>query len=71
MNPLDEFLRRDYEQWRDNPFLHHDEGSCVTARTFGQFIEDVNYVGQYLVDLGLKGKNVGIFSPNTRRYRGD
>ncbi len=65
MNPLDEFLRRDYEQWRDNPFLHHDEGSCVTARTFGQFIEDVNYVGQYLVDLGLKGKNVGIFSPNT------
>ncbi len=65
MNPLDEFLRRDYAQWRDAPFLHHDVGSCVTARTFGQFIEDVNYVGQYLVDLGLKGKNVGIYSPNS------
>lgn len=65
MNPLDEFLKRDYAQWRDAPFLHHEAGSCVTARSFGQFIEDVNYVGQYLVDLGLKGRNVGIYSPNS------
>ncbi len=63
-NRLDEFLKRDYEKWKDRPYLHH-EGGVVTDKTFGEFIEDVNYVAEYLVDEGLKGSNIGIYSPNS------
>jgi len=63
-NRLDEFLKRDYEKWKDRPYLHH-EGGAVTDKTFGEFIEDVNYVAEYLVDEGFKDSNIGIYSPNS------
>ena len=33
--------------------------------TMGEFIEKVNYLGTYLVNNGYKGKNIGIYSPNS------
>ena len=63
-NKLDEFLKRDYEKWSDRPYLHH-EGGNIKEKTFGEFIEDVNYVARYLVDSGFKGSNIGIYSPNS------
>ena len=63
-NPLDEVLRRDYEDWGDRPYLHH-EGGILKDKTFGEFITDVNYVAKYLVDQGFSGSNIGIYSPNS------
>ncbi len=61
MNTLDTFLHSSYSKWRDRDYLHQSG----KTETFGSFIEKVNYLGAYLCSSGFKGKNIGIFSPNS------
>ena len=61
MNTLDNFLKSAYSKWKDREYLHQSG----RAETFGSFIEKVNYLGCYLCKSGFKGKNIGIFSPNS------
>ena len=65
MNELEKFLRADYEKWKDLPYLHEMVDGKYVGITFGEFIEKVNYLGTYFVNNGYKGKNIGIYSPNS------
>ena len=65
MNELEKFLRADYEKWKDNDYLHEMVDGKYVGITMGEFIEKVNYLGTYLVNNGYKGKNIGIYSPNS------
>ena len=65
MNELEKFLRADYEKWKDLPYLHEMVDGKYEGITMGEFIEKVNYLGTYLVNNGYKGKNIGIYSPNS------
>lgn len=65
MNELEKILRSDYEKWKDNEYLHEMVDGKYQAVTFGEFIEKVNYLAAYLINKGYKGKNIGIYSPNS------
>lgn len=65
MNELEKFLRADYEKWKDLSYLHEMVDGKYVGITFGEFIEKVNYLGTYFVNNGYKGKNIGIYSPNS------
>ena len=65
MNELEKVLRADYEKWKDNEYLHEMVDGKYVAVTFGEFIEKVNYLATYLIHKGYKGKNIGIYSPNS------
>lgn len=65
MNELEKILRSDYEKWKDNEYLHEMVDGRYQAVTFGEFIEKVNYLATYLINKGYKGKNIGIYSPNS------
>ena len=65
MNELEQLLRADYEKWKDNEYLHEMIDGKYVGITFGEFIEKVNYLGTYFVKNGYKGKNIGIYSPNS------
>ena len=65
MNELEKFLRADYEKWKDLPYLHEMVNGRYEGITMGEFIEKVNYLGTYFVNNGYKGKNIGIYSPNS------
>lgn len=65
MNELEKFLRADYEKWKELPYLHEMVDGKYVGITFGEFIEKVNYLGTYFVNNGYKGKNIGIYSPNS------
>lgn len=65
MNELEKILRSDYEKWKDNEYLHEMVDGKYQAVTFGEFIEKVNYLATYLINKGYKGKNIGIYSPNS------
>lgn len=65
MNELEKFLRADYEKWKDLPYLHEMVDGKYVGITFGEFIEKVNYLGTYFVNNGYKGRNIGIYSPNS------
>ena len=65
MNELEKFLRADYENWKDLPYLHEMVNGRYEGITMGEFIEKVNYLGTYFVNNGYKGKNIGIYSPNS------
>ena len=65
MNELEKILRADYEKWKDNEYLHEMVDGKYKAVTFGEFIEKVNYLASYLLSRGYKGKNIGIYSPNS------
>ena len=63
INQLNEFLKEDYSKWGDREYL--EEFGTGKKVTFAEFIEDVNYLAQWFVSNGCKGKNIGIFSPNS------
>ena len=65
MNELERFLREDYEKWKDLPYLHEMVNGKYEGITMGEFIEKVNYLGTFFVNNGYKGKNIGIYSPNS------
>ncbi|MCR4688538.1 MAG: AMP-binding protein [Saccharofermentans sp.] len=65
MNELEKFLRSDYAKWKDIPYLHEMKDGSYYGITFGEFIERVNYLAAYMVGHGYKGRNIGIFSPNS------
>ena len=65
MNELEKFLRADYEKWKDRDYLHEMVDGKYVGITFGEFIEKVNYLGTYFVNNGYKGRNIGIYSPNS------
>ena len=64
-NPLNDFLIKDYKEWGKNKYLSHNNNGIFQSRTFEEFIEEANYLGQYLIDCGYRDKNIGIFSPNS------
>ena len=65
MNELEKILRADYEKWKDNEYLHEMKDGKYEAVTFGEFIEKVNFLAAYFISKGYKGKNIGIYSPNS------
>lgn len=65
VNELENFLRADYEKWRDIDYLHEMVDGKYVGITFGEFIEKVNYLAKYLIDNGYKDKHIGIYSPNS------
>ena len=65
MNKLEELLRSDYEKWNKNDYLFEMKDGQYVGITFGEFIENVNYLASYFVSNGYKGKNIGIYSPNS------
>ncbi|MBP5565598.1 MAG: AMP-binding protein, partial [Lachnospiraceae bacterium] len=65
MNKLEELLREDYEKWNKNDYLFEMKEGKYEGITFGEFIEKVNYLASYFVSNGYKGKNIGIYSPNS------
>lgn len=65
MNELEKFLREDYEKWGDREYLHEMKDGKYESITFAEFIERVNWLGTYFVSNGYKGKNIGIYSPNS------
>ena len=68
INALENFLRRDYEQWADRPYLHEKKKGTERVLTFGEFIGQVNAFAAYLLQCGYAGKNIGIFSPNSLEW---
>jgi len=65
MNELNRFLREDYRKWYDNDYLFEMKDGVYESVTMGEYIEKVNYLATYLIDKGYKGKNIGIYSPNS------
>lgn len=65
VNELENFLRADYEKWKDIDYLHEMVDGKYVGITFGEFIEKVNYLAKYLIDNGYKDKHIGIYSPNS------
>ncbi|MBP5654748.1 MAG: AMP-binding protein [Clostridiales bacterium] len=63
INQLNEFLKEDYTRWGSREYL--EEFGTGKKVTFAEFIEDVNYLAQWFISNGYKGKNIGIFSPNS------
>ena len=64
-NQLNEFLKEDYTKWGERPYLHEMCDGSYSTVTFGEYIERVNYFAAYLISKGYKGKNIGIYSPNS------
>ncbi len=62
-NQLNEFLKEDYSKWGRRDYL--EEFGTGRKVSFGEFIEDVNYIAAWFINNGYKDKNIGIFSPNS------
>lgn len=65
MNELEKFLRTDYKNRKDLEYLFEMRNGKYVGITFGEFIENVNYLASYFITHGYKGKNIGIYSPNS------
>ena len=65
LSKLEQLLRTDYEKWKDRPYLHEMRDGQYNTVTFGEFIGNVNYLGAYFTAHGYRGKNIGIYSPNS------
>lgn len=64
-NQLNDFLKDDYTKWGERAYLHEFRDGAYNTVTFGEYIENVNYFASYLISKGYKGKNIGIYSPNS------
>ena len=64
-NCLNDYLKEDYGKWGDREYLHEMKDGAYVSVTFGEYIEKVCYFADYLISKGYKGKNIGIFSPNS------
>ncbi|MBQ3928992.1 MAG: AMP-binding protein [Clostridia bacterium] len=67
-NQLNDYLRKDYRQWKERPYLYETKDGTEQMETFGSFIEKTVWLAHYLLEKGWGGKNIGIFSPNSIRW---
>ncbi len=67
-NQLNDYLRKDYRQWKERPYLYETKDGTEQMETFGSFIEKTVWLARYLLEKGWGGKNIGIFSPNSIRW---
>lgn len=65
VNELEKFLRSDYKNRKDFEYLFEMKNGEFEGITFGEFIEKVNYFASFLIAHGYKGKNIGIYGPNS------
>lgn len=64
-NVLNDYLKQDLAKWGPRPYLHEMVDGAYNTLTFAEFISNVDQFAAYLIDKGYKGKNIGIYSPNS------
>lgn len=64
-NIFHELMRKDYDKWKDQEHFFELVDGKYKGTTLGDFIANVNYLSAYLIAEGLKGKNIGVYSPNS------
>lgn len=64
-NIFHEILKKDYDKWKDQEHFFELENGSYRALTLGDFITRVNRLSAYLIDNGFKGRNIGVYSPNS------
>lgn len=64
MGTMKGILQNSYENFKDlTAFLFKKDGKWKSV-TYGDFYHDVNALGTALVDMGMKGKNIGVLGEN-------
>ena len=64
-NQLQAFLQQAYGKWGERNYLFEKKDNVFSPITFGTFIEQVNWLGAYLIRKGFKDQNIGIYGPNS------
>ena len=65
MIKIEEILKNDYEKWKNREYIFEKKNEKYESITFGNFIENVVYLADYLIDKNLKNKKIVIFSENS------
>ena len=63
---LKDVITKTKEKFGDKPFVKYktDRKGPIQVITYNEFIDDVNGLGTYLINLGLKNKKIAVISEN-------
>ena len=64
METVQELVKYGYDNYKLKDFIHYKENGKYNAITFEKTINDILYLSEALIDLGLKDKRVAIISKN-------
>jgi long-subunit acyl-CoA synthetase (AMP-forming) len=65
---ISEIIKNAYEKWKDKGFVFEKIDGEWKPTTYGQMIERADVLAHKLIDDGLEGKNIMIFSRNCADY---
>ncbi|MBQ8300251.1 MAG: AMP-binding protein [Clostridia bacterium] len=65
MIKIEELLKSDYQKWKSRDYIFEKKNEKYESITFGNFVEKVVYLADYLIDKNLKDKKIIIFSENS------
>jgi len=68
METVQELVKYGYDNYKLKDFIHYKENGKYNAITFEKTINDILYLSEALIDLGLKDKNVIIVGENSYEW---
>ena len=68
METIQELVKYGYDNYKEKDFIHYKNDGKYKAVTFEKTINDILYLSEALIDLGLNNKNIIIVGENSYEW---